>query len=80
MSSDEKLPPRYTCPNCGSHNYKLHSERKMTPIYDGPFNRIGWDDQGASVEVTCTNCGWDLDPRLDDINRLFSQRRGIVFD
>jgi predicted RNA-binding Zn-ribbon protein involved in translation (DUF1610 family) len=71
---------KYKCPNCKSLSYTITTIRDITPIYDGPHNLpIGHEDNGTKVEVQCNKCGWDLNPTEDDMDRLFSYRKGAVF-
>lgn len=71
----------YKCPDCGAEGkYTLYMERYITQIYDGPNSLpIGYNDQGGHVTAWCNVCKFLLDPTMEDFDRLYAPRKGVVF-
>ena len=72
----------YKCSNCKTEgNYTLQMERFIEPIFNGPYwPPVGWDDRGSIVTAWCNVCKDELDIDMDDFNRLYVPRKGIVWE
>lgn len=73
---------KYKCYHCGVEGkYRIEIKRYIEPIYDGPFTPpIGYENKGATVMVWCTNCNEELDPTIEDMDRLYpKENSGIHF-